>query len=312
MIIWLASYPRSGNSLASLALRLLFGRETRTIYERSAVNNGQLQRLLGESISEREVQQLASASEPYFVKTHELPGRDEHPAIYLVRDGRDAIVSYAHFILDTQLGISSGSNRQAFLQVLDELVMTDDHFGGWSGNLLAWHHREAPTVTIRFEDLARDPTGVLAGAVSSLGYQELTPSGGTFPSFETLHATFPWFFRQGRAGTWRAEMPEIIHQLFWKRHREAMTAFDYRYESSEQPSAVVSAERYEKALDESLLLIQDLRERLVVFQTAASERLAHAGERTAHSSPQRRSRCAKSAIGNRSAVANKEPAVRAP
>ena len=35
----------------------------------------------------------------YFVKTHELPS-DDSPAILLVRDGRDAMVSFAHYIED--------------------------------------------------------------------------------------------------------------------------------------------------------------------------------------------------------------------
>ena len=39
------------------------------------------------------------ASDIYFVKTHELPTEnDNSPAIYLVRDGRDVLMSYAHYI----------------------------------------------------------------------------------------------------------------------------------------------------------------------------------------------------------------------
>jgi hypothetical protein len=274
MIIWLASYPRSGNSLASLALKHLFGYETRTIYSDAAREEVvEIQRFLGDPVSESELRQIDRANKPFFVKTHELPTDDEHPALYLVRDGRDAMVSYAHYILQTEQDVPTVGDRETFLRVLSELIMTDGHFGGWSSHVLAWTCRKIPTVAVRFEDIVLDPGQVLARTLADIGQLRIAPNGGSLPSFEDLHRAFPWFFRHGRTGAWKSEMPEILHQLFWRRHSEAMAAFDYRAESSAGSHASVSSERHEKALQDSLLIINDLRQRMAMYQAAACERL---------------------------------------
>jgi hypothetical protein len=44
-----------------------------------------------------DVDAARSSQETLLVKTHDLPD-DDSPALYLVRDGRDALVSYAHYI----------------------------------------------------------------------------------------------------------------------------------------------------------------------------------------------------------------------
>jgi hypothetical protein len=274
MIIWLASYPRSGNSLASLALKHLFDCETRTIYSDAPQEKvREIQHFLGEPVSEPELQRIGYEDKPYFVKTHEPPIDDEHPALYVVRDGRDAMVSYAYYILQTEQSFPIRSDRKTFLRVLEELIMTDGHFGGWSGNVLAWNRRKAPTIAVRFEDMLRDPGQVLARALADIGPLRIVHNRGSFPSFEDLHRAFPWFFRHGRTGAWQSEMPEILQQLFWTRHSEVMAAFDYQAQSSARSHASVSSEQHEKALQDSLLLIHNLRERMAMYQTAASERL---------------------------------------
>ena len=46
------------------------------------------------------LEKLAAERHCYFVKTHELPREgDRRPAVYLLRDGRDALVSFAWFVL---------------------------------------------------------------------------------------------------------------------------------------------------------------------------------------------------------------------
>jgi hypothetical protein len=76
MTIWLASYPRSGNTCARIALRYLFGIPSRSIYPEHDME--ELGPVIGELPPEMDVE---TASECCFLKTHEMPGEDHWPAI---------------------------------------------------------------------------------------------------------------------------------------------------------------------------------------------------------------------------------------
>ena len=173
------------------------------------------------------LEEMAADADLHIIKTHEMPPPDDYPAIYLVRDGRDSLVSYAHYILYTERDIGVGCDREAFLRVLRQIIASNDHFGGWGRNVLAWQHRKAPTATIRYEDLVAGPATVLQEALVSLGQDAVLRGGESMPSFADLHSVFPWFFRRGNIGVWRDEMPADLQELFWERHREAMVRLGY-------------------------------------------------------------------------------------
>jgi hypothetical protein len=89
MKLWIASYPRSGNTLVRLILNQAFGVKSTSIYpdETDAMRSRPwLMDRLGFSEEEMPGEWLA-------VKTHNPP-IDDMPAIYVVRDGRAAIVSF--------------------------------------------------------------------------------------------------------------------------------------------------------------------------------------------------------------------------
>jgi|GEM_PF-6489561 hypothetical protein len=55
-----------------------------------------------------------------------------------------------------------------------------------------------------------------------------TSAFGTAPaSFQELHATIPWFFRLGKTGSWREEMPSHLQELFLKRHGDTLLRLGY-------------------------------------------------------------------------------------
>lgn len=229
MIIWLASYPRSGNTFFRLLLSHAFGTGTYSIYNPD--RRGPVGEIIGHQLMRRSLEDMAQDPRPHFVKTHELPGQDAYPAIFLVRDGRDALVSYAHFILAYERPAPS-SDPVAFRQTLHDLIVQDDSFGGWSANVLGWSSRPATTV-VKFEDLVRDPLPTVRRALAAIG---LTPDGAAcaaaVPTFEELRARIPQFFRRGQVGAWQTEMPEALHDLFWQRHRRAMERFGYGRQAS--------------------------------------------------------------------------------
>jgi hypothetical protein len=76
--------------------------------------------------------------------------------------------------------------------------------------------------------LVRDPAGETRRALASLEVAAPDRLPAAPPSFDELHAAFPWFFRKGRVRTWREEMPPDLHILFWRRHGEAMHRLGYR------------------------------------------------------------------------------------
>jgi Sulfotransferase domain len=238
MIVWLASYPRSGDTFFRILLNRLYGIRTLSVDNDKFFEErgGDTVDVVGHVHSDVSIDELARLPEMYFVKTHELPRGDRFPTIYLVRDGRDTLVSYAHFILhfEPTAVIPSAS----FGTTLRDLIEHRGSFGGWGPHVLSWSARStrAPTSFVRFEDLIRDPPGVLTESVRYVQpqMQELAHPR-SIPEFSELHALLPEFFRKGQAGGWRAEMSNELQRLFWTRYGQAMSASGYAETCPAQP-----------------------------------------------------------------------------
>ena len=176
--------------------------------------------LLGKPDLECDLSLLQADSSKHFVKTHDLPRDDTFPAIVLVRDGRDAVVSYAHFVLKTEHGVEMPERGRLFEKTLEELIV-GEQIGGWSGNVSAWIERAGWASVVRYEDLIEDPINVVGGTLARLGLG-VESNGATPPSFEELHAFSPWFFRRGKPGCWREEMPKHLQELFIEKHGDTL------------------------------------------------------------------------------------------
>lgn len=224
MLIWIASYPRSGNTFFRHALKRVFGLDTFEKYSWGA-NHASLEMEGYSELGELSLAELSKADQNYFIKTHDLPD-DDNPAIYLVRDGRDALISHTHFTLEHDRKVANPS-PDLFRDTLHALIETDSSFGGWSGNVRAWAARSAPTAIVKFEDLISDPQASVCEAMAHIGFQP--PENRLEPlTFGELNRTYPQFFRRGKVGAWRDEMPRDLHALFWRRHGQTMRQFGYR------------------------------------------------------------------------------------
>lgn len=238
MIIWLASYPRSGNTFFRILLNHLYGIKTFSIYNDPLFEqlNG-AQRVVGHVNTEKSIPEMAEDKQLFFVKTHHLP-TDNYPAIYLVRDGRDSIVSYANYILS----FNSSSSRKSIKSIIKDslglnsknrlvkklILNSDSDYGNWSENANEWINREAETVVIRFEDLIQKPQVELDSALQKLRIREiLERKEREIPSFQDLHAKWPNFFRKGKVRSWESEMNVELQSLFWKHHGEMMQLLNY-------------------------------------------------------------------------------------
>ena len=230
MIIWVASYPRSGNQYFQLLLWHFYRYFPYSLYlhEEFAKRDNEIinrwKTLFGiKQFRSIDMATMHTSSEMYFVKTHELP-QDDFPAIYLVRDGRDVLISYTHFILTFE------TPKADFESTLRHVMMDSKYFGGWGKHLLAWTQRQAPTIIVKFEELVRSSNSlnIVNQALNGVGCQSPeTPTISPLPSFEKLHQILPELFRRGQVGGWKMEMPATLQKLFWKKHGAAMRQMGY-------------------------------------------------------------------------------------
>lgn len=229
-MIWLASFPRSGNTFFRNVLYEVYGLESSTFHQDK-------DRPLDEDY----------ASYP-FVKTHLLPDQLEPsdpdmPAVYLVRDGRDALVSLAHHRKDI---VEPGSDLTHNL-IEAIIARGGSHFGGWSENVRAWSQRAV--IIIKFEDLIEDPIREVEKLRSIVNLPE--PKLDKLPDFEMLKYGQPKYgggqasdfkssrnqqhFRKGRVGSHREEMSPFLERLFWNQHGPVMKKTGYVESLPEQP-----------------------------------------------------------------------------
>ena len=230
MIVWLASYPRSGNNLLRQALNCYYGCKSVSQYAPEApteaeIASGKLSPPMPFNLYFKVDESVHGASaERYFVKTHNPPHEHKFPALYVVRDGRDALVSYAHYAFGMNAQKKPDSPEyQAMLRNL--ILETRSPFGQWGENVTRWVARPN-TAVLRFEDLLARPQLELEKALSLIQLK-LQPCTGTPLDFKQLHQFNPFTFRRGQVGSWRDEMPPDLEVLFWKHHGAVMEKLGY-------------------------------------------------------------------------------------
>ncbi len=216
MLIWLASYPRSGNSF------------TRSILERClgvAITHAIYPGEYGE-VSTSDLEAFRLSPESFFVKTHERPC-DQSPALYIYRDGRDSLISYAHFLKAWEPELAA----RPWEELLQALIYGQLGFGNWSEHIAAWqlHSLTTPTAWVSYEELLENPVAAVHGALGRLSVSTV-PTNGLLPEFSELNASLPNFYRKGKAGSWREEMPARLLGLFEELHGPTMRSLGYPLE----------------------------------------------------------------------------------
>jgi hypothetical protein len=140
--VWLASYPRSGNTLLRTILWHCFSLQSASIYRNDLGGNQALEAYVGH------LEQGANNSVNFpensipLIKTHGLP-QAAAPAIYIVRDGRAASASLWHFY-----------NGEMALQ---DVIAGRHRFGTWCNHIEAWQPWSRPsTLLLKYEDLTAE------------------------------------------------------------------------------------------------------------------------------------------------------------
>ncbi|MFO0826394.1 MAG: sulfotransferase domain-containing protein [Gemmataceae bacterium] len=225
MEFWLASYPRSGNSYFRILLRNRYGIPS---IDQECPEQMETETLKGTRIVRAHYHDPNAPPEVRGLKTHKPPEEgDTRPAIYVVRDGRDSLVSYAHFALALVRKQSEETVTPEVLRntIRDLILEQNSPYRTWSQNVDAWVARKN-TVVCRFEELVTQPARVADRAVAGLGLRMPVVSREV-PTFKDLKSVDPKFFRKGQRGEWQEVFTPDLHEMFWKHNGETMTRFGY-------------------------------------------------------------------------------------
>ena len=147
------------------------------------------------------------------VKTHDGPLSND-PAIYIVRDGRAAIVSYFHFRNDIE-NIKTD---------MDKLIRGQVWPGSWSQHFRSWNPKSRPnTLVLRYEDLV-DRFDVACNQLAQ--FLDVEQKAKFDVDFSRLHGLHPSFFRRGRNAEALLEIEPHL-DLFNEYHSDTMTELGY-------------------------------------------------------------------------------------
>lgn len=215
MIVWIASFPRSGNTFLRIVLNRLYGVRSSVVYDVDGVADRVGEGLIGFEQRPAGYEALRASAQIHFIKTHRQRDADiqaDDKAICLVRDGRDALVSWARMTSE-----ADPAQFEAHLRaMIEQPALTGT--GSWGRNVLSWLTPSAPNrVVLRYDALAADPRTAVGEVMSHVAPGCGVIQGATLPTFAELQTVDDRFFRRGHAGTHRSELPADLHALFWSR-----------------------------------------------------------------------------------------------
>jgi len=232
LIVLLVSYPRSGNTFFRHVFECIYGYPTFTQYPE--VSFGGILHSNAQWHGNTVLPLTLIKTHAYFDTLYKQSSSIRTvPVIYIVRDGRDAIVSHAQFqkklgkpLAYAQLDISVLLRKL----IIGELRDTNNLAWHWSRHVIRWFNqlKNAPSSIVHFEQLIKTPEETVKRAIREIGYENWNASlSGRILSFQELKEKFPTFFTSGQVGRYREEMSPTLQRLFWIYHEPGMIRAGY-------------------------------------------------------------------------------------
>ena len=228
MIVWLASYPRSGNTFFRVILNSIFDIKTYSIYD-DKTDIGADEKtsdIVGHEFLPKDfnIQEARESTETFYIKTHELLDKrvhDDDKTIYLIRDGRESSLSYTkHRNLYSSVNVN-----------LKDIIYGNTFVSSWGAHVSSWNPKNRKnTLLIKFEELIKDPS-LFIEQISI--FLDKPPVNGNIPTFEELKEINPKFFRSGKTNSWEDVYTEEEHLAFWMAHAPQMIKYGYNYKVPE-------------------------------------------------------------------------------
>jgi hypothetical protein len=175
---------------------------------------------------------------PMYFKTHHLPRPEYRRVVYLLRDGRDVMVSYFHHFLATQ------KNPVGFLQFVQggEALFPckwPEHVKAWLTNpfgaefiLMRYEHLKKDTARelarfCEFANLKREPA-LIQQIAEATRFEKMRDKEARMG----LAGFRPWsenkmFRRRGQVGSYKDEMPPEVLETFEAEARETLQQLGY-------------------------------------------------------------------------------------
>jgi hypothetical protein len=204
-LVWLASYPKSGNTWFRLIVAHLAGgpEHAPTINEAIRHSGFAASRAAFEAATMLESDLLfpddidllrprlyddrAAADGALWIKVHDaysyladgqpMLGTAPGAAIYLVRDPRDVAISFAHFSnisIDDSIAYLGSTGKTLGRDRLGGPTQLRQKLLDWSGHVESWTRQTCvPVLAIRYEDLSADPVAEVARALRFAGQDAL-------------------------------------------------------------------------------------------------------------------------------------------
>ena len=140
--IYIASYPRSGNTFLRIILNYCFGLKSASVYENDFENDKVLEKHAGHL--ERKDGKISFENQNlHMMKTHELR-TNSTSAIYIIRDARPVCLSLFNFYSKSSVP-------------LDQIILGNHRFGKWCDHIESWTSLEKQNILlIKYEDLISD------------------------------------------------------------------------------------------------------------------------------------------------------------
>jgi hypothetical protein len=214
--IFIVGYPKSGNTwFQDLVTAVIYG--VHPAYAPPSL----AQALVPDVHRQAYYQRFAT---PMFFKSHHLPRPEYKRVVYLIRDGRDVMVSFYHYEQATK---AKGTDLLEMVQAGPEIKQ-----GKWHAHIEAWLANPfgAQMMTIKYEDLKGDTVTELerfcdfAGVKRERGFLEMMAEEAQFEKMQEREmqkgsgvAHWPkdkLFRRRGVVGSYKDEMSaEALEQF---------------------------------------------------------------------------------------------------
>lgn len=195
-IIWIASYPKSGNTwMRMLVGNYMYGAAAtpmplneigahipadrdETLYRGYCLRHQLSFDEVAPSLAHRDAMyaELLAAKGPMFIKTHACnheqngtayyPPARTHGTILIVRDPRDVVLSFAHHTQRTPDQALAMMRDQNFVATQNGMT---EFLSSWDQHTKSFLGMQTPKMIIRYEDLLADAAAVLRRVLSAFG-----------------------------------------------------------------------------------------------------------------------------------------------
>lgn len=235
MIIWISSYPRSGNTLLRTILQESFGIAS-------------LDSEISSTFSSKELEKKRASRSVYFVKTHSC-NYAEDKAIYILRDGRRSIYSYYKWFK------SYFPDEQ---RTLLEIIFGVDSFHSWSEHIEYWLPVNGDRLILSYNDLQSQQTDFLERISAFIEKPIIKDWKNNKVVTNTTGG-----FREGKtAWTGEPEWGDLEDKLFWLIHGKTMRSHGFGSGPDLNPELEIFMEEIAKGISPRIRDLYNTRNQL--------------------------------------------------